>query len=54
MQLRVVANFVSVDKFKVDRIGLRRNWIEYRSNLAPSTNTQSFNLLTEIIKMYHS
>ena len=33
-----VSNFVSADRIQVDRIGLRWNWIESRSNLVASTN----------------
>ena len=44
-----VSNFVSVDRIQVDRIGLRWNWIESRSNLVASANaplvaTRAFNL----------
>ena len=39
MQLWVAGNFVSADRIQVDQIGLQRNWIESRSNLAPSANT---------------
>ena len=34
-----VDNFVSADRIQVDRIGLRWNCIESRSNLAASANT---------------
>ena len=33
-----VSNFVSADRIQVDRIGLRWNWIESRSNLVASAN----------------
>ena len=33
-----VSNFVSADRIQVDRIGLRCNWIESRSNLVASAN----------------
>ena len=35
---RAVGNFVSADRIQVDRIGLRWNWIESRSNLVASAN----------------
>ena len=33
-----VSNFASADRIQVDRIGLRWNWIESRSNLVASAN----------------
>ena len=33
-----VSNYVSADRIQVDRIGLRWNWIESRSNLVASAN----------------
>ena len=33
-----VSYFVSADRIQVDRIGLRWNWIESRSNLVASAN----------------
>ena len=38
MKSCAVSNFVSADRIQVDRIGLRCNWIESRSNLVASAN----------------
>ena len=38
MKSCAVSNFVSADRIQVDRIGLRWNWIESRSNLVASAN----------------
>ena len=38
MQLRAEGNFVSAYRIQVDRIELWWNWIESRSNIAPSGN----------------
>ena len=38
MQLLVVENFINADWIQVDQIELRWNWIEFRSNLAPTAN----------------
>ena len=40
--IRAVGNFVSVYRFQADRIGLLRNWVESRSNLAPGANAPLF------------
>ena len=39
MQLRAVGNFVSADRIQVDRIELRWDWIQSKSNLARSADT---------------
>ena len=41
-----VSNFASADRIQVEKIGLRWNWIESRSNLVASANTP-------LVKAFH-
>ena len=54
----VVSNFVSADRIQVDRIRLRWNWIESKSNLVASANAPQkkeamlHNILVPLTSLY--